>query len=133
MARTYKPGQKEPKEYINCVVGFVALLNKGQLDAVVLLVGFDNKRKVQAVLGQTEELGLRCTSAKAGPRLGRRNPIIEYRYRRRVSRAALVEDARRLKKLGATDLSAINIDQATGAALRDVFGVKSCPFLVMVQ
>jgi hypothetical protein len=133
MAGAYKPGQKEPKEYIDHIVEFVALLNKGQLDCVVLLVGFDNKRKVKAVVGQTEELGLKCTSAKAGPRFRKRNPIIEYRYPPRVRRSALLEDARQLRGQGATDLSAVNIDQATGAALREIFGVKSCPFLVMVR
>ena len=128
-SKSYVPGQKEPKEYIEYAARFVVLQNQNQLKCIVLIVGFDDSDRISAVLQQKEQLGLRCVSAEPGPSFKQRNPVIELRYRIGTKKSAIVGDIRKLIEQGASDLSTVAIDVNTATKLKEMFGEKSCPFL----
>jgi hypothetical protein len=128
----YVPGQNEPQEYTKYTAQMLAMLQLGALEDTVLVVGFDDDTKVSSVLAKTaRQLG--CGSAVKGPDFERRNPVIECRYSTSTPASTIVGDAEKLKKAGATDLSAFGVEMGTALKLREIFGQKSCVNIGVVQ
>ena len=125
----YVPGQPEPEEYNDRVVELIALHRQGKLGGCVLIVGFDDYDKTSAICQTSKQLGFRCSSIKHGPSFKRRNPVIELKYDQGANLEAIIQDARRLKEGGATDLSAVGITEEAAQKLIDIFGKMSCPAL----
>jgi hypothetical protein len=127
----YIPGQREPQEYLRWVAGFVEFLRRGHLPGPVVIVGFDNLQRISTVLEGADEPRLRSSLPPQKHIFKQRNPVIVSAYSWNVSADVLVEDALKLRELGATDLSAVGVDILTAHRLREIFGKKSCPVLAV--
>jgi hypothetical protein len=143
----YVPRQHEPAEYTR----YTAELMKWYQDATpfgfpVLVVGFEDPRLTAKVASGSAKVSL-AGVLKTSPTFEARNPVlrIEYpalasasalltgRVPSRDAGSALVSDARALKRLGATDLSAVGVSMAEAEALRQIFDEACCPFIAVVR
>jgi len=123
----YNPGQREPEEYTKWLVQFAQLSLQKQQGYLALVIGFDDLEVISNLLKKITELHLQSTSVKEGPKFEHRNPVIVCIYNLNIEQNAIVQDARKLKEQGATDLSAVGVSTETARKLIDIFGQKSCP------
>lgn len=133
----YIPGQKEPEEYATYIAGIVAYYKEAQpFSFPIVVVGFDDETMIERVLAEKEKLGLKG-EIEESKIFDQRNPVLKIIYPSVFLSPAreeeIVKDARVLRRIGATDISAVGISMDVAEQLRRVFGEKSCPFLIVVR
>jgi len=127
----YVPGQDEPDEYVSWLAPLVWRSQHRQLDYIMIIVGFDDEKKILSVLHSREILSLQSTSVQEGPPFEQRNPVIQCEYPLDVDQDDIVQDARILKKLGGTDLSAIGVGMVAAFQLVAIFSQECCPYIAV--
>lgn len=132
----YIPGQKEPEEYME----YIAKLSRFYKEAhpfsyPIMVVGFDDPGKIEQILSEPKKLKLNG-NIKESRIFEQRNPVIKIEYPsiflHPENEIVIVNDAKALKKIGATDVSAIGIQYVVAEQLRSVYGSKSCVVLEVV-
>jgi hypothetical protein len=130
-SRLYVPGQEEPDEYVRWLAKPIGLSQQNKLGYIMIVAGFDDQEKISNVLKRIKETGLQSHSFEKGPDFKHRNPVIEFRYLLGVDQSAIVQDAVKLKDLGATDLSAIGVSMSVAFQLTTIFNRSCCPYIAV--
>jgi HEAT repeat protein len=143
----YVPGQTEPEEYLACWVNVMKEYQEAVPFAFpVILVGFEDETLVERLALGSSDAKLRGAVQSSHAFLAR-NPVVRIGYPSvasvtsmftgsppdRGAGSIVVADARELKRMGATDISAVGLTGAEVEAIRSIFHGRCCPFFGMVQ